>query len=275
MGRIGGFSFREWLAPSSDFAPGVSLFLRNGALLRWCVLLLVAVRVITDPPRLGAPAIVWLLLAALCNAVLPWFGERLGPSGAARVAQAAVLIDAGALVALVQIIFVGNPPDVLYGAVALVLLEAVICWGVPGVVIIAGLTLTALSVLEAVRCGLLHACVSWNDIASDDVMIGFLSGGLVMARRLFANGPSSPAADPRLPAPTIRFTSREREVLTLIAEGCSNTMIARRLHLTESTVKGHVESILNRLNVPNRTGAVAVASRLGLLDGAGSPTRRV
>jgi DNA-binding NarL/FixJ family response regulator len=43
-------------------------------------------------------------------------------------------------------------------------------------------------------------------------------------------------------------------------------MIAERLHVTESTVKGYVESILDHLNARNRAEAVAVASRLKLVD---------
>jgi DNA-binding CsgD family transcriptional regulator len=246
--------------------PHAGRLLRNGALLRWCVVALVAIRAITDPPRLTPLAILWLLSAASCNTALLWLGERLRPPPAARVAQAAVLTDALALVALVQI-FGAYPPDVLCGGVALVLLEAVICWGAPGVLITAGATLAALSAAEGVRCGLMHGSVSWNELASEDVMVGLFSAGLVMARRLFAHSlPSPPPADAQPHASTLRLTSREREVLALMAEGCSNTMIARRLHLTESTIKGHVESILNRLNVRNRAGAVAVASRLGLLD---------
>jgi DNA-binding NarL/FixJ family response regulator len=42
-------------------------------------------------------------------------------------------------------------------------------------------------------------------------------------------------------------------------------MMAARLHLSENTVKGHVESLLNRLNARNRAEAVAAASRMNLL----------
>jgi DNA-binding NarL/FixJ family response regulator len=53
--------------------------------------------------------------------------------------------------------------------------------------------------------------------------------------------------------------------LRLVADGYSNTMIASRLHLSENTVKGYVESLLGRLNARNRAEAVAAASRLNLL----------
>jgi len=61
------------------------------------------------------------------------------------------------------------------------------------------------------------------------------------------------------------LTPREREVLSLLAEGLPNKEIATRLFVTERTVKFHVSSILDKLGAHNRTEAVAVATRRGLL----------
>jgi LuxR family transcriptional regulator, maltose regulon positive regulatory protein len=61
------------------------------------------------------------------------------------------------------------------------------------------------------------------------------------------------------------LTDRELEVLHLIAEGHSNTEIGQRLYLALSTVKGHNLRIFNKLQVQNRTEAVARARELGLL----------
>ncbi len=68
-----------------------------------------------------------------------------------------------------------------------------------------------------------------------------------------------------LPAPMLRLSPREQDVLRLVAEGYSNTMIANRLHLSDNTVKGYVEALLTRLNARNRAEAVAAASRMKLL----------
>jgi two-component system nitrate/nitrite response regulator NarL len=65
--------------------------------------------------------------------------------------------------------------------------------------------------------------------------------------------------------PPICLTPREREVLNLLAQGCSNKQIARRLALSEHGVKRHVTNLLAKLNAPNRTLAVAVALRKGLI----------
>jgi LuxR family maltose regulon positive regulatory protein len=61
------------------------------------------------------------------------------------------------------------------------------------------------------------------------------------------------------------LTDRELEILRLIAEGHSNTEISQRLYLALSTVKGHNLRIFNKLQVQNRTEAVARAREFGLI----------
>ena len=60
------------------------------------------------------------------------------------------------------------------------------------------------------------------------------------------------------------LTSREREVLQLIAEGYSNQKIAEELFISVKTVGNHVGSILNRTGAANRSEAAAYAVRRGL-----------
>lgn len=61
------------------------------------------------------------------------------------------------------------------------------------------------------------------------------------------------------------LSSREREVLKLIAEGCSNQEIAEKLFLSLGTVKSYVRMILNKLSVDDRVQAAAKAVREGLI----------
>ncbi|WP_238153089.1 helix-turn-helix transcriptional regulator [Kribbella speibonae] len=63
------------------------------------------------------------------------------------------------------------------------------------------------------------------------------------------------------------LTSRETEVLRLLAEGRTNRQLARELYISEKTVSVHVSNILAKLGVRSRTEAAAVARRDGLLDG--------
>jgi DNA-binding NarL/FixJ family response regulator len=61
------------------------------------------------------------------------------------------------------------------------------------------------------------------------------------------------------------LTPREIEVLQLLAEGLTNQQAGARLGLSARTVKTHVQNLLVKLDVPDRTGAVARAFRLGLI----------
>jgi len=63
------------------------------------------------------------------------------------------------------------------------------------------------------------------------------------------------------PAPGLDLTQREREVLTLMVEGSSNSQIARELEVSSSTIKSHVSNILAKLGVASRTEAVTLALR--------------
>jgi DNA-binding NarL/FixJ family response regulator len=61
------------------------------------------------------------------------------------------------------------------------------------------------------------------------------------------------------------LTPREVEVLALLAEGLSNKAIARRLHLSEHTIKYHTTAIFAKLNVSSRTEAAIAGARAGLI----------
>ncbi len=71
---------------------------------------------------------------------------------------------------------------------------------------------------------------------------------------------------PRQAASTIPFTDREKEILQLLVLGLSNADIAQRLFLSEGTVRNYTSVIFTKLDVSDRTQAVVVALRLGLVD---------
>jgi DNA-binding NarL/FixJ family response regulator len=60
------------------------------------------------------------------------------------------------------------------------------------------------------------------------------------------------------------LTERETQVLACLGEGLSNARIARRLHLSEATVKGHDSRVLDELGCANRTQAGLIARDAGL-----------
>jgi DNA-binding NarL/FixJ family response regulator len=65
--------------------------------------------------------------------------------------------------------------------------------------------------------------------------------------------------------PQDELSARELEVLKLIVEGMSNKEIASALAITESTVKNHVNSVLSKLKVKDRTQAATTALRRGIV----------
>ncbi|PCI72351.1 MAG: DNA-binding response regulator [Gammaproteobacteria bacterium] len=62
------------------------------------------------------------------------------------------------------------------------------------------------------------------------------------------------------------LTPKEREVLGLMASGCSNKEISEALHKSEGTIKNHVSNLLSKLGVRDRTRAVLLAIEKGLLN---------
>jgi len=100
-----------------------------------------------------------------------------------------------------------------------------------------------------------------------EMLAGLQRGEAAMTRQTTAHlmkglaGTSSP--QPALSQP---LTQREIELLQLMASGMSNKAIAEELHIGENTVKYHLKNIMQKLEVQNRTEAVARAMRIGLLD---------
>jgi two-component system nitrate/nitrite response regulator NarL len=61
------------------------------------------------------------------------------------------------------------------------------------------------------------------------------------------------------------LTQRERQILSLLADGLGNKQIAAQLGISPSTVKTHLELLFEKLDVTSRAEAVAVSVRRGLL----------
>ncbi|WP_244272829.1 LuxR C-terminal-related transcriptional regulator [Burkholderia lata] len=92
----------------------------------------------------------------------------------------------------------------------------------------------------------LHACIAPFDVERE------------------APPASVPEDGTALPAESL--TRKELRVLQLLAQGYSNGALAEKLFVSDSTVRTHLRNINAKLNVPNRTSAVAAGRRLGLVD---------
>ena len=115
-----------------------------------------------------------------------------------------------------------------------------------------------LGALDAGACGYLLKDVSSEEVAE----------GIRAAAR--GEAPLDPRAARTVltaraePDPLGGFSPREREVLALLVEGLPNKLIARRLEITEKTVKAHLTSIFREIGVTDRTQAALWAERHGL-----------
>jgi DNA-binding NarL/FixJ family response regulator len=102
-----------------------------------------------------------------------------------------------------------------------------------------------------------------------DVVGEFATLGEARASGLHADAVLLPPPDDE-PATDVvageALTRREHQVLELLAEGLPNKAIALRLHISDQTVKFHVASIAAKLGAANRTEAVRLAIRRGLLS---------
>lgn len=92
-----------------------------------------------------------------------------------------------------------------------------------------------------------------------------VAAGLIVIDPALSESLLTPRQPSSLPAPTESLTPRELEVLQHLAGGLANKAVARRMNITESTVKFHVNAILGKLGAQSRTDAVVRASRLGLI----------
>jgi DNA-binding NarL/FixJ family response regulator len=76
----------------------------------------------------------------------------------------------------------------------------------------------------------------------------------------------------RYEEPAHDLTTREREILELIAEGLTNGAIAKRLFISVNTVRNHVQNILAKLDAHSKLEALSIAIRDGLINPPGGAT---
>jgi DNA-binding CsgD family transcriptional regulator len=208
------------------------------------------------------PGIVFLILFVSAYDLAALFAFYRGSDlTVIRTARAVGVLDAASFFVMLWT-FGPNPPGALIACYIALLNVAVALDGVVGATYSASLFVVGFAAFASARTIVHGDSFPTTDFVLWSVVITILAVSLGSIQHVLT---SAPGAAKVLTAPVFRLSPREQEVLRLVAEGYSNTMIANRLHLSDNTVKGYVESLLTRLNVRNRAEAVAAASRLNLL----------
>ena len=237
----------------------VRRLLRLGIILRWVAIAFAGLAgVLTPRPP---PLLFYLMLAALIyNLAVMVAAGQATEVGARRLALATTVVDQFFDLGFI-IIYAGALPngDQVAPYVA-GLIEAVAYFGVAGAILSVAIFFTFFALLDAGSVYLGHTSVSPSWVLGATLIIALIGATLVPVIRIL----TAPVDATDL-APGLRLSRREHDVLRLVAEGYSNTMIATRLNLSDNTVKSYVESLLTHLNARNRAEAVAAASRLKLI----------
>lgn len=246
--------FKPWISPGQ-----VRRNLRFGILLRWVAIGFAGLAgvMVTRPPQL----LFFLMLAAMAyNLALMVAVGKATDRAAPRVALVATVCDQFVCLGYITIYGANIVHGDQVAPYVVGLVEAISYFGIPGAILSVSIffAYSAASQILAWQVG--HTPMSMSWLLGSTLVIVFLAVTLVPVFRILMT-PSEPAEQ----APSLRLSKREQEVLRLVAEGYSNSMIASRLNLSDNTVKSYVESLLMHLNARNRAEAVAAASRLKLL----------
>jgi DNA-binding CsgD family transcriptional regulator len=224
-------------------------------------------------PKVAGLILSVLAAASVWNATVMVALARATPSWQRRIPFVVVIIDQAfcfMFVGLYASNVAGSQP---LGGYSMATIEAIFYFGAPGAILSLGIFVVCALAAQGLGLPLFRHTFDGAGIVNSVLLLSMIAVCLVAAWRirLVASRPEAVSAENTvLPVspdgrPAIHLSRREREVLHLVAEGYSNTMIANRLRISDSTVKGYVENLLFQLNARNRAEAVAAAARLKLL----------
>jgi DNA-binding CsgD family transcriptional regulator len=256
---------------------------RLGTVVRWPGLLFAAILSLAVPPKSAVGLGLVLVWVAVYNAWGMIAISRADDETILRVGRALTLLDTVSYF-LVLFVFGGVQGSTsIYAAYILLIVWMVAYDGAVGALLSVVIFAVGMVSLQGALAVTFHQRFNAIDVALWSLIMVVAGGILAAYDRIIVGGLTMPAVsvahavgpEPHLATittlntaaalPAVRLSPREQEVLELVAEGYSNTMIAGRLHLSENTVKTYVENLLSRLNARNRAEAVAAASRQNLI----------
>lgn len=237
----------------------VRRLLRLGIILRWVAIACAGLAGVLSPKP--PPLLFYLMLAALTyNLTVMVAAGQASEAWAPRLALVTTVIDQFFDLGFITIYSGAVPNGDQVAPYVPGLIEAVAYFGVAGAILSVAIFFAFTAMLDAGSAYLGHGAVSTGFLLGATLIVALVAATLVPVMRIL----TAPADSAEL-APGLRLSKREQEVLGLVAQGYSNTMIASRLHLSDNTVKGYVENLLTHLNARNRAEAVAAAARLKLI----------
>ena len=225
---------------------------------------MVALLAVLTPPANRAWLAVLVLWVFAYNGPVTLALNRADNKYVGLIVRVAAIIDAVSYFVLLAI-YAPSTPAILIAVFPAVLIEMVVFDGAIGGVYGVSIFVIGLATIQFIQGRL-----SWIELVLWGAIMTVIAASLTLSAQVLL-GAGMPDVIPA-PAPRTqggpalpRLSARELEVLRLVAAGYSNAMIASRLNLSENTIKGHVETLLTRLNARNRAEAVAAAGRLDLL----------
>jgi DNA-binding CsgD family transcriptional regulator len=273
-------------------ATSIRQLARLGTVVRWPGLLFAAILSLAVAPRSPVGLALVLVWVAVYNAWGMIAISRADDASIQRVGRALTLLDTVSYF-LVLFVFGGvGASTSIYAAYILLIVWMVAYDGAEGAMLCVAIFVLGMIALHTALKAVFNQDFAGRDVlfwslimvvagailaAYDRIVIG---GVLPQGQASLATGASVPrtgSSDGAAPTaavetpltsatvPAVRLSPREQEVLQLVSEGYSNSMIANRLHLSENTIKTYVENLLSRLNARNRAEAVAAASRQNLI----------
>jgi DNA-binding CsgD family transcriptional regulator len=257
---------------------------RLGTTVRWPGLIFAAVLSLALPPKTSVGLAALLIWVAIYNAWGMIAISRADDQATFHIGRALTLLDTVSYFVVLFLFGGVGTSTSIYAAYILLIVFMVGYDGVAGAVLTVAIFIAGMLLLHTALRAAFNVDLAGKDIllwslimvvaggiiaAYDRIVIGGVLAGVTPVTAGKGTAPDGPGVPVRevavATAPSVRLSRREQEVLQLVAEGYSNTMIASRLHLSENTIKTYVENLLGRLNARNRAEAVAAASRQNLI----------
>ncbi len=248
--------------------PQMRALIRLGVILRWVAVAFAGLAGLLGPraPTLLAAEI---LAAVIYNGLVVGAAMRAPDEAVPQIALVTTVVDQLFCFAFLGLYNVG-PDSQQVAAYVPGMIEAVAFFGLAGAVLSVGIFLTGIVAAEGTVTVLGRGHFDSGGIFGSTMIVILIGTCLAAVSQVLSK--ASVDAVPRedavqRTAVPLRsgLSGQEQDVLKMLAEGCSNAMIASRLGLSERRVKACVERLLTQLNARNRAEAVASAIRTGLL----------